>query len=160
IEIQLQPGFTSFGTTDDRITYGPAQLPADGSALPAIDGSGIALRASVGYRFTPWISAGLTVGVQAVPAAQQFIPSEAMLGAHDSFSSWQLGIYGRVYPLALANGSRDNPRVFFTGPADLRRLEPWLSLGVDFLASISRTRTYSDLKNGASWTTSYVGVPV
>ncbi len=158
IELQVGFGIAGWGTTDDSISFMPSELST--GTLGAVTGPGLALRGAVGYRFNPWLSAGVSFGWQSVGSAGQYTVSEAALGARDGYSSWQMGVYARFYPLAYTQRWYEHPRVFFTGPTDLRRLDPWVSLGVDYISAFNRTRTYSDPSNLSTWNTTYVGIPI
>ena len=158
IELQVGLGFNGWSNTSDSMSFTSSELST--GTLQAISSPGLGLRVSAGYRFIPWLSAGLTVGWNSVSTAGQYTVFESMLGAQDSYSSWQLGVYARFYVLAFVNHWGDHPRVFFTQWSDPRRIDPWVSLGVDFLSAMDRTRTYYIARTMNSWNTSYVGLPI
>lgn len=159
-ELQVALGYGLFGSTDDRVFQPSTDFTVGNNPLDAF-GGGFALRVSGGYRFLPYLSAGAHVGWVFPSATGQLTSGEQRMGASDTFSSFTFGLYARLYFLALANGARANPRVFFTGPLDLRRFDPYIALGVDAIAGVSRGRTYaSPNRSLVDWSTSYVGVPI
>jgi hypothetical protein len=158
LEVQLSPGFAGYTANTERVFYEAADLPRDGSA-PVAFGGGFALRGAVGWRFTPWLSAGVAGGVVLTTATTEYSPAEQMYSPSDSGLAWHVGAYARVYPLAFINGSRENRRVFFRSWSDLRRFDVWASLGVEY-GAINRHRAYAGRMDYRDFTTSYVGVPV
>ncbi len=163
LELTLMPGLALMTTHDESVFLRPEDLPRVESGVP-IDsfGAGFDGALSVGWRFAPFVSAGVTGGYQAWSEAHVYTSGEAQYEPVDSISSWRAGVYGRIYPMAFFNGSRHNPRVFFDSWTDRRRFEPWVSLGVQ-VGSITRQRDYynvSVLSSYTRWTTTYVGVPV
>lgn len=157
VEAHLSLGYGSFTAASDRVFF----TTADAGATPfdAFSGS-LDVRLGAGYRMLPYLSAGLTAGVQFLGAAGQYSPLEAGLGARDSFVSYNVGAYARLYLGSLLNGARDNPRVFFRGAGDRRRFDPFVSLGLDIVRGIQRSRSYTEPQNLTSWNTSYVGIPL
>lgn len=157
IEAHLSLGYGLFTSSSDRVFLSPGETSA--GALDAFSG-GFHARVGVGYRMLPYLSAGLSVGVQYLPAADQYSPSEARLGATDSFVGYTVGAYARLYLGSLLNGARTDPRVFFRSASDPRRFDPFVSLGVEFVQGLQRSRAYTEPQNLTSWTTTYVGIPV
>ena len=163
LELQLSGGVGGALTHDESVFLPSEELPRP-EVRPPTDsfGANFGFDLSAGYRFTPYLSAGLSGGYQSLVAANQFSPSEADFRPHDAISSFHVGAYARVYPMAFFNGSRQNPRVFFDTWTDRRRFEPWLSLGVS-VAQYGRFRNYEDVRVRDSytrWTTTYLGIPV
>ncbi len=159
IEVSLSMGTGGFSDTDERLFLAPRDVAPGAPSLAAFSG-GLALQGQLGYRIAPFVSAGVSFNVQTLEATQLHSPQETGFGARDSFSSWQVGVYGRFYPMAMLRAHRDNPRVFFRGWGDLRRLDPWVSLGVTLSQNITRDRAYSDPLNLATWQTQFVGIPL
>jgi len=157
IEAHIALGYGLFASASDRVFLSPGEVA--GGALDAFSG-GFNARVGAGYRMLPYLSAGLTVGVQFLGAAEQYSPSEARLGATDSFVGYTVGVYARLYLGSLLNGARNDPRVFFQSATDRRRFDPFVSLGLEFVQGIQRSRSYTEPQNLASWTTSYIGIPV
>jgi hypothetical protein len=157
IEAHVALGYGTLLGTSDRVFLSPGEVTS--GALDAFSGSFNA-RVGAGYRFLPYLSAGLSAGVQLLGAADQYSPSEARLGAHDAFVGYTVGLYGRLYLGSLLNGARHDPRVFFTSATDRRRFDPFVSLGVEFVQGIQRSRSYAEPQNLTSWTTTYVGIPI
>lgn len=157
IEAHIALGYGLFTSASDRVFLPPGEVTA--GALDAFSG-GFNARVGAGYRMLPYLSAGLTAGVQFLGAADQYSASEARLGAADSFVGYTVGLYTRLYVGSLLNGARTQPRVFFHGAGDRRRFDPFVSLGVEFVQGIQRSRSYTEPQNLASWTTSYVGIPI
>jgi hypothetical protein len=163
LELTLLPGLGGAFTHDESVFLPSERLPRPGAGDP-IDSFGPSFGGdlAVGWRFAPYVSAGLRGGYQSLTTANIFTSSQAMYGPQDAIGSFHVGAYGRVYPMAFFNGSRHNPRVFFDSFTDRRRFEPWFSLGVEF-AQYRRHRTYSDVSvmdSYSTWTTSYVGIPL
>ncbi|MBI5512788.1 MAG: hypothetical protein HY909_03425 [Deltaproteobacteria bacterium] len=160
LELVLSPGVGFFGNSTDEVFLESRQFTAGNPALGAFDGTGFAAWGAVGWRLFPFVSAGVHASWQALGATGQLSASEARMGARDAFRTYAFGAHVRVYPLSFL-ASRQNPRVFFNSLGDLRRVELWGSLGVDFVTSVRRTRTYeADAQDRAVWTTGYVGVPL
>ena len=157
IEAHVALGYGTLTGASDRVFLSPGEVV--GGALDAFSGSFTA-RVGAGYRFLPYLSAGVVAGVQLLGAADQYSPSEARLGARDAFVGYTVGVYGRLYVASLFNGARTEPRVFFRGATDPRRFDPFVSLGVEFVQGIQRSRSYTEPQNLTSWTTTYVGIPV
>jgi hypothetical protein len=157
IEAHLALGYGLFTSASDRVFLSPGDVAA--GALDAFSG-GFNARLGAGYRLLPFVSVGLTAGVQFLGAAEQYSAGEASFGARDSFIGYTVGVYGRLYLGSLVNGARNDPRVFFNGAGDRRRFDPFVSLGVEFVQGIQRSRSYTEPQNLTSWTTSYVGIPL
>ncbi len=163
LELQLTPGYGGAFTHDESVFLVSEELPRPEVRQPndAFVGS-IGVSLAAGWRFTPYLSAGLTGGFQHLTAASEFAASEAAFAPYDTVRSFHVGAYARVYPMAFFNGSRTNPRVFFDSWGDRRRFEPWLSLGVDYV-QYSRNRRYDDVRvidSYTDWTTRYLGIPI
>lgn len=160
LEAQLMLGAGGYGTHDDTMFLSRREISnAMGVRYDAYRG-GFALRALVGWRFNPFIAAHVGVGVDALSSAGQYAPSEAARGASDAFTSFNVSLHARFYWLSLINGARTNPRVFFRGWGDVRRMEAWVSLGVELLHRIERTRTYSANTDLIRYVAEYTGVPI
>jgi hypothetical protein len=163
LELSLLPGFGGAFTHDEGVFLPAERLPRPESGAPFDSfGASVGGDLAVGWRFAPFVSAGLRGGYQSLTTANVFASSQAAYMPQDSIGSFHVGVYGRVYPMSFFNGSQHNPRVFFDSATDRRRFEPWLSLGVEF-AQYRRHRTYNDvtvMDSYSTWTTSYVGIPI
>lgn len=163
LELTLLPGVGGAFTHDESVFLPSERLPRPEAGAPFDSfGASVGVDLAVGWRFAPYVSAGVRGGYQALTTANVFASSQATYGPEDAIRSFHVGVYGRVYPMSFFNGSRNNPRVFFDSLTDRRRFEPWLSLGVEF-AQYRRHRTYSDVSvmdSYSTWTTSYIGVPI
>lgn len=156
IEFQLVLGGGAYAESSDSVFV----MPSEDGSRGAFTG-GFAARMAAGYRFVPYLSAGVGAGVQTLSATGQFSAQEAAFGASDSLVSWSVGLWLRFYPMSLLDPARrSNPRVFFQGSGDRRRLEPWFAVGVDFTSGVQRTREYTDPQNRSQWTTTFIGAPV
>ncbi|MEZ4409736.1 MAG: hypothetical protein R3A52_25175 [Polyangiales bacterium] len=156
IEFQLVLGGGAFAQSSDAVFV----MPMEDGSRAAFTG-GFAARMTAGYRFVPYLSAGVGAGVQTLTATGQFSAQEAAFGASDSLVSWNVGLWVRFYPLSLLDRERrTNPRVFFQSSGDRRRMEPWFAVGVDFTSGIQRTREYTEPQNRSQWTTTFIGAPV
>jgi hypothetical protein len=163
LELEIMSGLGGAFTGDESVFLRPEDLPRPDVRPPSESfSSSVGATLAVGWRFAPFVSAGLTGSYQSLAPAHVYPGSEMSFEPEDAIRSWRVGVYGRVYPMAFFNGSRHNPRVFFDSWGDRRRLEPWVSLGVEF-AQFTRHRSYDGvgfMDSYATWTTSYVGVPV
>ncbi len=163
IELQFMPGIGGAFTHHEGVFLPTEELPRPEDREPTDSfGASAGFALSAGYRFTPYLSAGVTGSYQLLSESNLYPAAEAGLGPVDTIRSFQVGAYARVYPMAFFNGSRTNARVFFDTWTDRRRFEPWLSLGVSF-AQYSRARDYADVSYVGSytnWTTRYIGIPV
>jgi hypothetical protein len=157
IEAHVAVGYGLFTSASDRVFLSPGEVST--GALDAFSG-GFNARIGAGYRMLPYLSAGITAGVQYLGAADQYSPSEGRLGARDSFIGYTVGVYGRLYLGSLLNGARTDPRVFFRSASDPRRFDPFVSLGMEFVQGIQRSRSYTEPQNLTSWTTTYIGIPI
>gem|GEM_PF-1472597 len=163
LELTLLPGVGGAFTHDESVFLPSERLPRPENSAPFDSfGASAGVDLAVGWRFAPYVSAGVRGGYQALTTANVFTSSEAVFQPVDAIRAFHIGVYGRVYPMSFFNGSRHNPRVFFDSLTDRRRFEPWLSLGVE-LTQYSRHRTYEDVSAMSSyrnWTTRYVGIPI
>jgi hypothetical protein len=163
LELQLMAGVGGATTHHEGVFLPTQELPRPEDREPTDSfGASGGFALSAGYRFTPFLSAGLTGSYQLLSEANLYPNAEAGLGPVDTIRSFQVGAYARVYPMTFFSGARANPRVFFDTWTDRRRFDPWLSLGVSF-AQFSRSRDYTDvsfLGSYTHWTTSYLGVPI
>lgn len=163
LELSLLPGIGGAFTHHEGVFLQPGDLPRSEFSEP-FDSFGPSINAdlAVGWRFAPFVSAGLRGGYQALTTANVFTSAEAFYRPVDAIRSFHVGAYGRVYPMAFFNGSRHNPRVFFDSWGDRRRFDPWVSLGVEYM-QFQRARTYDDViaqGSTATWTTHSVGIPI
>ncbi len=157
-ELHVSLGYDGFAAATDRVFLPSTAYFSTGNALDAFSG-GFGARVGVGYRMLPYLSAGLVAGVQVLGAAGQYTPSEAALGARDSFVGYNVGAYARFYVGSFVNGARTNPRVFFNGWGDRRRFDPYVSLGLAF-QGLQRSRADTDAQSLTAWTTTYVALPI
>lgn len=160
VEMHVAAGYGLLTTASDRVFLDGGNL--SDPPLDAFTG-GFNARLGVGYRLLPYLSAGVSAGVQFLGAQNQFVATERSYGASDSFIGYTVGVYGRLYLGSLLNGSRTEPRVFFRSATDPRRFDPFVSLGLEFVQGVQRSRSYAVAPydgNLISWTTTYVGIPV
>lgn len=159
LEAQLILGGAGYGVHDDTMFLPTSELGAAATRHDIFRG-GFALRALVGWRFTPYVAAHVGFGVDSLSSANDYAASESALGAKDSLSAINVSLHARFYWLSLLNGARTNPRVFFRGWGDVRRMESWISLGVEFFHRIQRERTYGANDAVIRYTAEYTGVPL
>lgn len=157
-EFDLTLGYGAFGTGSDRVFLTASEV-ASSMARDAFSGS-FSGQLGVGYRFTPYVSAGLSAGFQALSATNDFTPSEAMFGAHDGLTAYRFGVYGRFYLLRFLRRDVEQRRVALDALTDARRIDPWVSLGFDFVSGIQRNRGYNDPQASTAWSTTYFGAPI
>jgi hypothetical protein len=163
LELSLLAGVGGALTHHEGVFLPASQLPRSEFSEPFDSfGPSFAGDLAVGWRFAPFVSAGLRGGYQALSTANVFTASEAANGPVDAIGAFHVGAYGRLYPMAFFNGSRHNPRVFFASFTDRRRFDPWVSLGMEY-AQFRRARTYEDVSaqgSRATWTTHHLGLPI
>lgn len=159
LEAQLTLGGGTFSEHDDRVFLSPMQLQLNRERYDVFRG-GPGFRALVGWRFNPYVAVHFGFGYTGLSSAESYAPSERSAGAQDGFSNWSVSLHARFYWLSLINGARTNPRVFFRGWGDVRRMESWVSLGVELLNKITRERTYANPDTVLRWTAEYTGVPI
>lgn len=157
-EFDLMLGYGAYGTGTDRVFLTPSEVTG-GMALDAFSGS-FSAQLAVGYRFSGYISAGLSAGFQALSPTGQYTQLEMNLGAHDALTAYRFGAYGRFYLLRFLRRDVEARRVSLDRLSDPRRFDPWISLGFDFVSGIQRNRGYTDPQNSTAWTASYFGVPI
>ena len=153
IEAGVGFGYGTYVNSSVRLFQTPMQATS-ASAPPAAFYGGPHLRFNLGYRFTPYLSAGVYGQVQWIGGAP--------LGAFPTTaSSGGVGVYARLYPMALINQSLENRRVRFESALDRRRLDPWVSLGVEVYQVITRASSDPMMPQLSSiWTRSTVGIPI
>jgi hypothetical protein len=78
-------------------------------------GGGFVGQASLGYRFSPFVSGGLRAGLRTSSASNVSDGSQNL-----SRSGWDAGFYVRVYPLAKMDSVS-------------ARFDPWLGVGVGYM---------------------------
>lgn len=159
LEAQLSFGGGAFSQHDDAVFLRTTELERNRVRYDTFRG-GVGFRALVGWRFNPYVAVHFGFGYSALSSAGHYAPSEAAAGAYDGFSNWTVSFHARFYWLSLINGARTNPRVFFRGWGDVRRMESWVSLGVELLNKITRERTYANPDTVLRWTAEYTGVPI
>lgn len=155
IEAQVLLGVGGFANGTQRIITDSGR--AGVSASPTIVGAGFNFRASVGYRIMPALSVGASFSINPLAAYP-------LQGAPDIFdygaSTLSAGAYGRLYFLGLVSSIPRTTRVEFSSWGDLRRLDPYVSLGVEY-----QNLTYSQTNRmatqiGAVITRTSISVPV
>ncbi len=118
-EIMLRPSFGG-APSDSPIRFAPTngvQLQGDPGALmkgAAPWGSGFVGQAYIGYRFVPFLSAGLRAGFRNASGSNLSDGSSNL-----SRSAWDAGLYARFYPAAFA-------------PSVSKYIDPWVSAGVGY----------------------------
>lgn len=154
IEAQLAFGVAGFANTHQRV-ISPESMPA-GPSAPSILGPGFNFRASVGYRFIPAFSAGATFTISPLGAS-------ALQGAPNMYnysaSTYAVGAYGRLYFLAPVGSIPRTARVEFSSWGDLRRLDPWISLGVEYQSFTYAQVNSGDARLSATFTRGAVSIP-
>lgn len=122
-------------------------------------GGGAHLVFGAGYRMRPWISAGLRGQLQFLHAEPVVSPGGTSFPSDGGGASF--GVYCRLYPMVLVNPTRYVPRVSIDRWDDPRRLDPWVSLGVEY-QDIWR-KNYNDMRPDQEyrlWHRRSVGVPL
>ncbi|MDP3273723.1 MAG: hypothetical protein Q8Q09_00915 [Deltaproteobacteria bacterium] len=158
LEAQVALGVGGFSNGTQRlVTPADTTGPTDHQGT-AIVGPSVGLRISAGWRFHGALSAGLSLQWQHLGA----MPLSGDGGMYDySASALAVGAYARLYPMAFVSSVPRTARVAFTGMGDLRRLDPWVSLGFEFFDTLGygqRLRAAPTL--GANFSRGSVGIPV
>lgn len=109
-------------------------------------GTGFIGQAFLGYRFHPLVSVGLRAGTRSASASALTDGSSNL-----ARSAWDVGLYVRAYPLALSESTR-------------KFLDPWLSVGVEYLHDAQTFQRPVALSGGGSipadWTLTHHAVAV
>jgi hypothetical protein len=154
IEVGITAGYGLYTHTNERLFWTQNESVIAGTPPPAITSGGADLRFHLGYRFTPILSAGVYGELQWIGAAQT-------TGTTTTAFSGGTGVYARFYPAALFNGTLDARRVRFDGVMARRRLDPFVSLGVEVYQSITRNRADTAMSQYyANWNRHSVGIPL
>lgn len=155
IEAQVFAGVGGFSNSTQRVITESGR--AGVSMAPTILGPGFNFRASVGYRFMPAFSAGASFSINPLGAF-------ALGGAPDiynySASTFSVGAYGRLYFLALMSAIPRTTRVEFSSWGDPRRLDPYVSLGVEFQSMTYQQTNRMAAQIGASLTRTSISAPI
>ncbi len=150
IEAGASFGYGTYLNTSQRLFWTPVQASTPNP--PTAISGGANLRFHLGYRIVPFLSAGVFGEVQWIGTAPLGVsPTTGLSGAG--------GVYVRFYPAALINGTLDVRRVRFDGLLDRRRLDPFVSIGVEYHA-LGRTQNPDTPAFSATWTRTSVGVPL
>jgi hypothetical protein len=131
IEAGLSFGYGLYTSTSERLYQTPNEAVVAGTPRSAIASGGADLRFHIGYRFMPLLSAGIYGELQWIGPAQS-------TGFITTAFSGGTGVYARFYPAPLFNGTLESRRVRFDGLMARRRLDPFVSLGVEVYHSITR----------------------
>ncbi|MBL8685393.1 MAG: hypothetical protein JNK05_39810 [Myxococcales bacterium] len=155
IEAQVLFGVGGFTAGTQRIFL--QQGMGGVSALPQIVGAGFNFRVSAGYRIIPALSVGASFSIS--PLAAFLPPTLREDQWATSALTYSVGVYGRLYYLALLPSIPRTSRVEFSSWGDLRRLDPWVSLGVEF-QNLSYRQVFREANNvNASNTRSSASIP-
>lgn len=137
VEMMLRPAFGG-APSDSPVRFEPdanVRTQADPGALmqgAAPWGSGFVGQAMVGYRFVPFLSAGLRGGVRTATASNLNDGSQSL-----SRFGWDAGLYVRGYPLAGVESVS-------------RHLDPWIGAGASYMRDTqSFTRRFPTAGGGA-----------
>jgi hypothetical protein len=149
LELELRPGLGSAGGDSPvRFQPGPGVTFPDPPALlqgASPYGAGFIGQASLGYRFHPFVSAGVRGGYGISSASQVPDGSQNL-----SRTSWDAGFYVRAYPLAGSDSIR-------------RYLDPWVGVGVEYMhdtQSFQRSTPSNAGPVNADWTIDHHAVAV
>lgn len=118
-ELMLRPSFGG-APSDSPVKFAPqnnVQFQGDPGALmkgASPWGYGFVGQASVGYRFIPFVSAGLRGGFRSASGSNLDDGSTKL-----SRSGWDAGLYARFYPAVFA-------------PSVSQHLDPWFSVGIGY----------------------------
>ncbi|MEI8255023.1 MAG: hypothetical protein WCJ30_05060 [Deltaproteobacteria bacterium] len=150
IEAGASFGYGSYINTTQRLFWRPADAGTP-NAPTAIWG-GANLRFHVGYRILPYVSVGAAGEVQWIGTAPiGTSPTSGLSGSG--------GVYARFYPAALLNRTLETPRVRFERLLSSRRLDPYVSIGVEYHA-LGRTQNPDTPTFTATWTRASIGIPL
>jgi hypothetical protein len=135
-ELQLNLGVAGYSNTFQRLiakadTTGPSFT---GTRILA---PGVYFRGTLGYRIIPILSVGASFAVQQLGAGvTENTPVTYLADANAMFA----GVYARLYFISFFPGVSQTNRVDFAGPADPRRFDPWVSLGVEVFQQFVHTQ--------------------
>jgi hypothetical protein len=150
LEASVSFGGASLFDTSERLFWTPSMtIP---NAPNALNG-GFALTGAVGYRFQPFLSVGVDAGFIGV-GAEQVITRFSSAATYYTF-----GAYARLYLAEFLFHADTVRQVHFNGLLDVRRLDPWVSIGVEF-ETITRTETEPTGLNYGTWYRYAIGVPI
>lgn len=155
IEAQVQVGLGGVSNTSQRVITENGRSGV--TAPPSVLGPGFNFRAQLGYRIMPAFSVG---------AAVSFNPLGAfpLSGTPDIYnygaSTLSAGVYGRLYFLALVSAIPRTTRVEFSSWGDLRRLDPYVSLGVEYQSIAYTQNNRVAMQVGASFARTSISAPV
>jgi len=136
LELMLRPAWGA-AAADSPVRYQASprvKLGEPGALLQGATpyGAGFIGQGFIGYRFHPIFSAGLRAGFRTTSAATLTDGSASL-----ARSAWDMGFYARVYPLALNESTR-------------RSLDPWISVGAEYLRDIQTFQRPVSLSPGVS----------
>ena len=155
IEAQIALGVGGFSNGTQRIFIENGR--AGVSAQPTVVGAGFNFRAAVGYRIMPAFSVGASFSISPLAA---YPLANAPDRYNYSASTLSAGVYGRLYPLALVASIPRTARVEFSSWGDLRRLDPYVSLGAEFQSLTYAQTDRMASQVGATLSRASISVPV
>lgn len=155
IELDVAAGFGTFTNTSQHLFTRATMVSSGVMPRNALSG-GLHLAAHLGYRFLPFLSAGVTGQYQFL-GAEPFMRSSGPAPAAAEAAS--VGVYVRLYYLGLITGSYRVRRVRMDQALDARRLDPWLSVGLDVYQTLALAESPGS-QFFARWHRTSVGVPV
>jgi hypothetical protein len=154
IEAGVSFGYGLYTNTSERLFWTANQAVIAGPPPVAIASGGANLRFHAGYRFMPLLSAG-------VYGELQWVGADQGAGYATTAFTGGVGVYARFYPAPLFNRTLDVRRVRFDGVASRRRLDPFVSLGIEAYHSIARERIDLSMPMFyADWNRRAVGIPL
>ena len=151
MELMLRPGLGAAGS-GSPVGFQPGpnvSLPDPPALLQGASPYGVGFigQASLGYRFHPFVSAGIRGGYRVSSASALSDGSQNV-----SRTAWDAGFYVRAYPLAGSDPIR-------------RHLDPWIGVGVEYMHDTQSFRHPTASNAGtinADWTIDHhaVSVPI
>jgi hypothetical protein len=154
IEASVLLGGGSLFDTSERLFWNSMQA-SGGAAPPNALSGGFNLAGVVGWRFLPWLSAGVSAQALFVSAN----PVMGSVGYDTTATSYAFGVYARLYLSQFLFHAATTRQVNFQGLLDVRRLDPWVSFGIEY-QTITRTQTMPLSLLGATWYRQSIGLPI
>jgi hypothetical protein len=157
IEVWITPGAGSLFNTGSQ-QFLSATDPAFGHATNNALSGGMNLTFGAGYRVSPALSVGLHGQWHGYGADPHV--STGGVTYPSTAGGFSAGVYGRLYLMALLRETPATPNVVFNGWGDSRRLDPWVSLGIDYHSVTRRQSNPMRPRTYVEWERGDIGVPI
>lgn len=158
IEAQLNFGIAGYSNTTQRLFADADRTGPSFTGNRNLLGPGPYFRGALGYRILPMLSVGATFSFHSIGAGLlELTPVTFRANA----SALAAGVYARLYLMPFFPSASRTPRVEFAGFGDLRRLDAWVSLGIEAYQRLVHRQTDStEMSIFDESARSSVGIPV